>query len=258
MATPTVYVICDQNCKYEGMTKEQILTAIAQALETGEISDVDTGFVTTIKTISGTPLRFFVGTQSEYDALSEDDKKNLFAIISNDTTKEGLLNSLATLQTDFTEFRDGVLSGAVSVAKATNAETANYAHAADNAINATNATNATNDGEGRVITETYANVNQNGVTIHTSTTVLGVTVYDYAEFPRGAIVTYFSAAIYHIGDVIKSGEWCLAKGMNDGEYFWGKSEKDTFDIKVMNDAVICGMFNFTADDGQFAYIVQIL
>ena len=97
MATPTVYVICDQNCKFESMTKEQILTAIAQAVETGEIKDVDTGFVTTIKTISGTPLRFFVGEQSEYDALTEEDKKNLFAIISNDTTKEGILAYLAEL-----------------------------------------------------------------------------------------------------------------------------------------------------------------
>lgn len=100
MATPTVYVICDQNCKFEGMTKEQILTAIAQAVESGEITDVDAGFVTTLKTINGQPLKFFVGEQSEYETLTAEDKENLFAIITNDTTKEGLLNSIAQLTTD--------------------------------------------------------------------------------------------------------------------------------------------------------------
>lgn len=91
MATPTVYVICDQNCKFESMTKEQILTAIMQAVNEGTISDVDAGFITTVKTINGLPLKFFVGEQSAYDALTDEEKQNLFAIISNDTTKENLL-----------------------------------------------------------------------------------------------------------------------------------------------------------------------
>lgn len=100
MATPKVYVICDQNCKFEGMTKEQILTAIAQAIETGEIKDVDAGFVQTIKTINGLPLKFFVGEQSVYDALSEEEKENLFAIITNDTTAAGILEEIENLEND--------------------------------------------------------------------------------------------------------------------------------------------------------------
>lgn len=100
--TPTVYVICDQNCKFEGMTKEQIYTAIVQAVNEGTIGDIDTGFITTVKTINGTPLKFFVGTQDEYDALTEEDKQNLFAIISNDATREGILATIETLQADLT------------------------------------------------------------------------------------------------------------------------------------------------------------
>jgi len=84
-------VICDKNCKFEGMTKEQIYTAIAQAVKSGYIGDINTGFVQTIKTINNQPLKFFVGAQSEYDALSEEDKENLFAIITNGTTKEDLI-----------------------------------------------------------------------------------------------------------------------------------------------------------------------
>lgn len=98
MATPTVYVICNQNCKFEGMTKEQILTAIAQAVETGEIKDVDAGFVQTIKTVNGLPLKFFVGEQSAYDELTEEEKNNLFAIITNDTTGAGIREEIEKLQ----------------------------------------------------------------------------------------------------------------------------------------------------------------
>jgi hypothetical protein len=97
MATPTVYVICDANCKWEGMTKEQILTAITQAVNNSNIGDIDTGFVQTIKTINGIGLRFFVGTQAQYNALSADAKQNLFAIITDDAAKENietLLNSI--------------------------------------------------------------------------------------------------------------------------------------------------------------------
>ena len=98
MATPKVYVICDQNCKFEGMTKEQILTAISQAVESGEIKDIDAGFIQTVKTINGVPLRFFVGEKWAYDDLSDEQKENLFAIITNDTTKEELFEELEALQ----------------------------------------------------------------------------------------------------------------------------------------------------------------
>lgn len=105
MATPTVYVFCGNNCRYEGMTKEQILTAIMQAVQNGSITDVDAGFVTTLKTINGKPLKFFYGTQAEYDALTAEQKAGLFALITNDTTKEGLLEAIASLnsRTDILE-----------------------------------------------------------------------------------------------------------------------------------------------------------
>lgn len=96
--TPKVYVICDQNCKFEGMTKEQILTAIRQAVNEGTIGNIDAGFVQTVKTINGVALKFFVGEQSAYDALSDDDKKDLFAIITNDTAKDEILEAIEALR----------------------------------------------------------------------------------------------------------------------------------------------------------------
>lgn len=106
------YVLCGQNCKFEGMTKEQILTAIMQAVNEGTIGNIDAGFITTIKTINGKTLQFFVGEQSEYEALTEDEKQRAFAIITNDTTKESILktleecrNNLDTLQTSLSDGR---------------------------------------------------------------------------------------------------------------------------------------------------------
>lgn len=87
------YVLCGQNCKFESMTKEQILAAIAHAVETGEVKPVDTGFIETIKTINGKSLRFFVGEQAEYESLSDFEKSNVFALITNDTTKEALFQA---------------------------------------------------------------------------------------------------------------------------------------------------------------------
>lgn len=95
--TPKVYVMCDANCRWESMTKEQILTAIAQAVNDGEITNLDTGFITTVKTINDIGLKFFVGEQHEYNALTDEQKENLFAIVTNDTVKEGLYSYLDQL-----------------------------------------------------------------------------------------------------------------------------------------------------------------
>ena len=119
--TPIVYVICDKNCRFEGMTKEQILTAIMQAVENGTISNIDAGFITTIKTINGVPLKFFIGEQAAYDELTAEEKKNLFAIITNDTTKEGFIRAIEDLQTrteTLENWKNAVMDGKITVDKA--------------------------------------------------------------------------------------------------------------------------------------------
>lgn len=129
--TPMVYVICDQNCKWEGMTKEQILTAIIQAVNEGTIGDIDTGFVTTIKTINGIPLKFFVGEQHEYEALTDEEKNNLYAIITNDTTKYGIEEAIKQLRGDFEDFAGAVLEGDLFVHTAKKALVADKANIAN-------------------------------------------------------------------------------------------------------------------------------
>lgn len=56
----------------QGMTKEQMITAITQIVESGSVGDIDTGFVTTIKEIlHNTGFRIAVGTTAELQALAD-------------------------------------------------------------------------------------------------------------------------------------------------------------------------------------------
>lgn len=87
MADKKVFCFCGSNCRYETMTKEQILTAIAQAVSTGTIQDVDTGFVTKIKEKNtGAALSFWMGTSHEYAKLTAEEKVNCFCILTDDTS----------------------------------------------------------------------------------------------------------------------------------------------------------------------------
>lgn len=94
------YCHCDSNCKYETMTKEQILAAIMQAVNEGTIGDIDAGFITGVRTVNGATMRFFIGSQFEYEALPREDKQNLFAIITNDTTQEAFAKTLEELASE--------------------------------------------------------------------------------------------------------------------------------------------------------------
>jgi hypothetical protein len=120
MSERNYWVFCDNNCKFPAMTKEQTLTAITQAVNEGTIGDIDTGFVTTIKTINGQPLKFFVGMQSAYEALTDAEKENLFAIITNDTFKESILSAVESL----TAHMGDILNGEVRIPKASEASEA--------------------------------------------------------------------------------------------------------------------------------------
>lgn len=92
------YVIGAGNNLYEGMTKEQILAAITQAIETHTISDVDTGFVTTIKEKNkNNPLSVWVGTEAEYNAI-QNKQPNCLYIKTDDSTLEAIAEQIAEIE----------------------------------------------------------------------------------------------------------------------------------------------------------------
>lgn len=80
------YCFCDSNCKFETMTKEQILAAIAQAVETGSVGDCDTGFITKVKEQNGGGyVTFWVGTMAQFNALETKEASCVY-IKTDDTT----------------------------------------------------------------------------------------------------------------------------------------------------------------------------
>lgn len=84
------YCFCSSNCKYETMTKEQIFAAIMQAAESGEIGDVDAGFITKVKeTNAGGYVTFWTGTQAQFNALPSIDTNCLYLFL-DDTSVEDM------------------------------------------------------------------------------------------------------------------------------------------------------------------------
>lgn len=107
--TRTYYVISNDNCKFESMTKEQILAAITQAIEEGEISDIDTGFVTKLKEANkNRQLTFWIGSTAEYNAL-QIKETNCFYILTDDTEFEDIETELETFRTTLENLTDTVM-----------------------------------------------------------------------------------------------------------------------------------------------------
>lgn len=61
----------------------------------------ETGYVGSIETVQGDILHFFVGTKEEYEALTEAQKENLFAIISDDTSKDTIMSAFEDIKNDY-------------------------------------------------------------------------------------------------------------------------------------------------------------
>lgn len=78
------WVLCDDNCKFPGMTSEQILEAIAEA--TGMTpTHVDDAFITKLKELNqNRALCTWVGTTAQYNALEEKRSDTLYIIVDDD------------------------------------------------------------------------------------------------------------------------------------------------------------------------------
>lgn len=116
MSERNYYVICDDNCRFEGMTKEQIYDAIAEA--TGSTpTPVDSAFITKIKEQNANHnLKMWKGTEAQYNALAEKDTDTLYIItranvaprIVNSTVLEEEINTTATNLAELQEYVDAL------------------------------------------------------------------------------------------------------------------------------------------------------
>lgn len=89
MSERNYYVLCDDNCRFEGMTKEQIFDAIAAA--TGVTpTPVDEAFITKVKEQNAqTNLKFWKGTTAQFNALETKDRDTIYFVGINEITEDG-------------------------------------------------------------------------------------------------------------------------------------------------------------------------
>ena len=97
MPNPKYYVFDDKHMIIEGMTKEQIINAIAEATGATPAS-VDDGFITTIvETNNRKNVHIWKGTKAQFEALASIDTDTLY-IITDDTSVTDLMEDYEDLQ----------------------------------------------------------------------------------------------------------------------------------------------------------------
>lgn len=159
-----IFGLDESKNKWLTMTKEQILTAIMQAVNEGTIGDIDAGFITKIQEMNEQGvIQFWFGTMAEYAALEEKDENTLYLFTDDPTINdiEEAINEIddqlnAIIAGDTPVSKANYATSAGTAASATNASYATSAASATRATSATSATKATQDSSGRNIVNTYA------------------------------------------------------------------------------------------------------
>lgn len=110
-----VYALDAGKNSWQTLTKEQILTAITQAVNEGTIGDIDTGFVTKLQEMNKQGLfQIWLGTMAEFEAIETKDENKLY-IFTDDPVLDDIDQSLTNIK----KAVSNIVSGDTTVAKAT-------------------------------------------------------------------------------------------------------------------------------------------
>lgn len=118
MTERNYWVLCDDNCRFPGMTREQIYDAIAEA--TGMTpTPVDEAFITMIKEQNANHnIKFWHGTEAQFNALEETDSDTVYVIGTNKVKSvDALEAAVSELQEEVQPVERGG-TGATSAAQA--------------------------------------------------------------------------------------------------------------------------------------------
>lgn len=108
MSEMSYYVLDENDCKHISLTKEQIYAAITEAIETGTITDVDTGFVTKIKEMNADKLlSFWIGSSAQYNTLTAKDPNTLY-ILTDESTLGDAMEKVDTLESNVAALNETV------------------------------------------------------------------------------------------------------------------------------------------------------
>lgn len=104
-----VFVLCKNNCKYESMTKEQIIAAIAEA--TGATpTNIDDAFITKIKEQNkGDAIKIWRGKVAEYNAIEEKDDDTIYIKI-DDTSDADVAATIKAMQKEIEQIKQSGVS----------------------------------------------------------------------------------------------------------------------------------------------------
>ena len=118
-----VYLLDEAKNQHEGMTKEQIVTAIENMETTGSVGDVDAGFISKVLELNKHgKLRFWVGTMAEFNALETKDPDTLY-LFTDDPTLDDIEDGLTSLETALDQYESSNDQEVASIAsRLTNAE----------------------------------------------------------------------------------------------------------------------------------------
>ena len=81
MSGRNVYGFCDNNCKFLVFTREEVLSLLQQAIDNGSLLNIDADYAAIEKirnTNGGGEVKFWVGTESEFNALDPLPTASLF------------------------------------------------------------------------------------------------------------------------------------------------------------------------------------
>lgn len=106
MAETKVFALDEGKNAYETLTREQITSAIMQAVNEGTIGDLDAGFITKIQEMNKQGLlRFWIGTMAEFNALEEKDADTLY-LFSDDPTVDDIEEAIAAVENDLEGYKE--------------------------------------------------------------------------------------------------------------------------------------------------------
>lgn len=189
-----VYALDAGKNSFLTMTREQILAAITQAVSTGEIKDIDAGFITKLQEMNKQGvLQLWVGTMAEFEAL-EEKNDNMLYLFTDDPTVTDIEGELKNLETQI----KNIVEGNTVVKKAEAAETAGK---------------ATQDGNGKVISDTYLKQGQRVLAIdnmNPNAWDSGSSTYDLKSKGAGIYMIALTDYPDNIGFLVYSGSGCAS------------------------------------------------
>lgn len=159
-----------------------------------------------IKTITDTTLRLFVGTKAEYEALTDAQKSNLFAIFTDDTAEKVTLDIISTLETR-------LINGDIKPKYAQFADRAENADSADEAQTAKTADSATSATYVRTMNRPLTINGTNGASVN----LIANTIYIFrVSFSTNPEQTYTYTLF--VGDKSSGYEYSSSLGVGGGDY----------------------------------------